>query len=475
MRDILLLGVFLLLWGVSAQEPKVHAAIEEGDTELSFDDRPSEENTEWVRKRLEAEANRLQEVNAAMRNMMMGLRFEKRDVPVVRIPAQKGLTVRFMSPFRDGAFLAAHRRGHVRAGRIPDQGYYLAPAGRKIHRVRVAGVDEVHGAVVADQRAWFVGLTNGQAALLGVGERGRLMVPLPRTHEVPNLGLDGQSLMVVYAKTIYRLADRQWTLVHSGDIVLPRYGPPPRRHGDMVYLCGEGMHRNYALFHMLMMGEKSHPYLFGRDSVLAEPIALGNALTMGETSHSFLFGRDNVLTEPIVLGNPLFWIRQTGQRPDWGDASSHCVTRNGDLWACVADGAFLARRSMDGSYAIALADNSVEYREDRIDCSAADQGVRVSAVWALPDDSLLLAGHTGIYRIEGDELVQEIAFAHGVGSDSGGLGVRPWGYDLTNVLPLDDRSYVISSGARGGAYMLRAADDGQWGCLPLDEGDPVEW
>jgi len=77
-------------------------------------------------------------------------------------------------------------------------------------------------------------------ALVGVGDQDRVTPQLPQQDEVPDLGMDGQSLLAVYSEAIYRLDDRQWTRVHSGDILLPRSGLPPQRHGDMVLLRGEG-------------------------------------------------------------------------------------------------------------------------------------------------------------------------------------------------------------------------------------------
>ncbi len=53
----------------------------------------------------------------------------------------------------------------------------------------------------------------------------------------------------------------------------------------------------------------------------------------------------------------------------WGsNLFSFCVTKSGDLWACVGDGLdrkSLLRRSQDGSYSIAIMNGSVRFTEDR--------------------------------------------------------------------------------------------------------------
>ena len=198
------------------------------------------------------EKNHIQESNAAIRSMMMGLQFRRQNVPTVQIPAEKGASVRFMCPFRDGAFVAIYCQGSIESGsfpiiaegdidpatgslRIPPDrddfvargyffdeaqnkfrkarpgedfyslGWYLDRTERKMHRICVPEVNEVYATVVVGERAWFAGCTNGKMALLGIADQDRIAVPLPQDDEIPDLGMDGQSLLAVYSKTIYRL------------------------------------------------------------------------------------------------------------------------------------------------------------------------------------------------------------------------------------------------------------------------------
>jgi hypothetical protein len=364
--------------------------------------------------------------------------------------------VRFLSPFRGGVFLAAYGQGHVHGGgyfdgtewhKYPSEdirsmepgvgfytlGFHFNLAERKIHRIRVAEVKEVRAAVVVGDKAWFVGLTDGKAVLVGVGERDRLKVALPRKDEIPDLGMDGQSLLAVYAKTVYRLTGRQWTLIHSGEDVLPRSSLPPQRRGNMVFLRNEGHEKAGEQLWWLSMVEHS------RLSVLDQEVG-----SVGE----------------VMLGRT--------------DTSSYCVTASGDLWACVG-GASLLRRSPDGRYSIAILNGSVQFTEDLLDSRKTDQGLSISAVTPLPNDNLLLAGNAGLYRLKRNELVQELAFIPEE-TDRNGQVSRNRDWTPNIILVLDEQSYVIGCGSGNGVHLLRKDDEGQWKCLPLEDlRDVVAW
>jgi hypothetical protein len=266
-------------------------------------------------------------------------------------------------------------------------------------------------------------------------------VPLPQEDEIPDLGMDGQSLMTVYSKTIFRLAGQTWTLVHSGDISLPRSGPPPQRHGNMIFLRDEGMHETQKRLWWLTLGEPPHLSALDRNVGLVGP-----------------------------------------DGPAWYESSSYCVTAGGDLWACVGTrhvGYSVLRRSRDGRYSIAIMNSSVRFTGELLRRSGeTDEDVSVCGVTALPDDTLLLLGNAGLYRLKNNELVQDLAFTNTreqISRDKG-IYVSRWYWDPSNVLLLDDKSYFIS-GAFGGVYLLSKSNDGQWSFLSLDEklGDPVIW
>lgn len=479
-----------------------------------------EERAARYKKLREAEENRIARGEAAMRAGMMGLRFEKRDVPKISIAVRhSGVRARLACPFRNGVFLTAFHRGSLRRANLlmqesftdPNgdgrptsqyddfvhrgygfdlternirkmklgedsytQGYYFDPADGKLHRICVPEVNEVYAVVVAGDRAWFAGLADGKLVAAGVGNQDRLTVPLPQDDEMPDLGIDGQSLLAVYTKTIYRLADRTWTVVPSGGILLPRSGLPPRLYGDTLFFREED-DRSSSSRNRLWW------------------------LTMSEPLHLSVLDRD--------VG------ALAADGPHWHEVVSYCVTSDGDLWGCVGEHYLsncLFRRSRDGDYSIAILRSSVRFLEEGWPKSRhAYQGAAVSAIASLPDGTLLLAGRTGLYRLQGDELVQELAFAldrplvevkerdrvlpHVTWRRQGDKMVKevtevvqkapekgrqvvssvPW--LPNNVLLLDDGSYLITTDTWEGAYWLRRSEDGQWSCLPLEEGDPVVW
>ena len=205
---------------------------------------------------------------------------------------------------------------------------------------------------------------------------------------------------------------------------------PPRRYGDKVYLRDEGSMESRKRLWWLTMGEKLHLSVLNRD--------VDRAGFDGST---------------------------------WYESFSFCVTESGDLWVCDA-GSNLLRRSQDGGYSFVILDGSIRLTGDAPGSGEADQRLTVSGVTALPDDTLLLVGYTGLYRLKGNELVQELAFApqNRSGKPTGRSNWKP-----NTVVPLDDRSYFIGCGAWDGTYLLRQGDDGQWGGEYVERGDPVVW
>jgi hypothetical protein len=448
---------------------------------------------------------RIRQAKVKVREIMMGLRCEPRDVPTVEIPTRSGLSVTFLCPFRDGVFLTTccpgrlfssfdtdadrdHadppdgeiRRPIVYDGRLvvyddtvvrgrysdegfgphrikpPDefytlggyffsqeddeayqirpgddfytQGFYLDLRDCEVRRVRVPEVNEVYAAVVVGGRAWFAGLTDGKAVLVGVGDRDRIVLPLPQDDEIPELGMDGSSLLAVYSRTIYRLTEGQWTLVHCGDVLFPRSVPPPQRYGNMVFVQDISILDHHKPLRWLNMDEPFYLHTLHQDVGVLD--AWG---------------------------------------PYWGEVLSYCITNSGDLWACVGgwNATSLVRRSRDGSYAIAVLKGRLQFPEDLPDSSRTDQRLSISAVTPLSDDTLLLAGRSGLYRLKGNELVQELAFdAHEAPNRLGRCDDRDW--TPSHVLMLDDGSYVIGTTLWDGVYLLRKGKDGRWNGSRLD-------
>ncbi len=410
----------------------------------------------------------------AMQEKMVSLKYEIQEVPSVQIQMrQRGLNTRLACPFRGGVFLAAYMQKRVTAFRYqlcaegishvdpntheacmkpeydapvrrgtyyipgdkkrykvkPGDDFYTHPyffdsVDRQLHRINVPEVNDVYASMVAGGRAWLAGMTNDQAVIVGIGSKDRVTVPMPLTDEIPDLGLDGDFLLAVYCKTIYRLDGRQWTLIHSGDILLPRSGLPPLRHGNTVYFRDEGVDESRKMLWWLTMGDMLHLSALKRDVERA--------------------GFD---------GSSLY------------DMYSYCVTDNGDLWACAC-GNTLLHRSKDGAYSFPILKSSIELAQGTAEKEAKVSGLSITGVTALPDGALLLVGEKGLYRLKDNELVLELGFAP---EDA----LRSW--QPRSVLTLDDRSYFINSGSWNGLYLIEKGDDDQWSCLSPEIGDPVVW
>ncbi|HNY78975.1 MAG: DUF6794 domain-containing protein [Sedimentisphaerales bacterium] len=461
--------------------------------DFRLEERAAQYKEYWdaTKKAEEEKERRVEESKAAIRNMMMGLRFEKRDVPVVLIPVRNGANVRFMCPFRGGVFLCGYCQGSISEG--PDttggqyfdpadnsvhiepqyddgvrrgfcydraegrrrkmkpgedfyiQGWYFDLADGKLHWIRPPEVNDVYAALVVGGRAWFAGMTDGKAVLVGINDADRIVVPLPQEDEIPDLGFDGESLLAIYFKTIHRLDNETWTLVHSGDIVLPRSGLPPQRFGNLVFFRDEGQREMRKRLWWLSMGEKLHLHLLDRNTGLFKPIVSNDP--GGQVAH--------------LIGPP-----------GWEEMSSYCVTSKGDLWACVGGGSYLLRRSIRGEYSFAVAGGSIRVADDQADPNETNQSLYISGVTALPDNTLLLVGYTGLYRLKGNDLIQELAFAPR-GRNGKPVGRGNW--SPNTVIALDDGLYCIGSGSWDGIYLLRQGDDGQWTVQSPGRGDPVVW
>lgn len=440
--------------------------------EFRLEERAAKYRTYW--KAAEERRMRYEMRQALTRDKMVPLRYETRKVPWVRIHIPgRGLNTRFACPFRNGVFLSVYMQGRdidilrrissegisrvdpnthephmrpeygdaVRRGYYYDREdkklhklkpgddfytvpYFFDPADHKLHRVNVPEVNDVCACVVAGGRSWLAGMTNGEAVMVGIGEKDRITVPMPETDEIPDLGLDGDSLLAVYCKTIYRLDGRQWTLVHSGDILLPRSGPPPRRYGNVVYFRDEGEGESHKGLWWLTMGEKLHLSTLKRDADRAG-----------------------------VDGSSLW------------EVYSYYVTDTDDLWVCACKGTLL-RHSKAGEYSFPILEGSILPAENEAGLEATMSGPSITSVTALPDGTLHLVGERGLYRLKGNELVQELGFA----LEGSARSWRP-----TSVLALDDRSYFIASSMWNGTYLLEKDNTNQWSARLLELGDAVVW
>lgn len=107
-----------------------------------------------------------------------------------------------------------------------------------------------------------------------------------------------------------------------------------------------------------------------------------------------------------------------------------------------------------------------------------DQGISVTAVSLLQNDTLLVVGDSGLYHLKGNEIVQKLAFTNTRQKIpvNGGKRVYHWNWVPSKILVLEDNSYFIS-GAFGGIYLLKQDERGGWAFESLDDdlGEVVTW
>jgi len=397
---------------------------------------------EAAQKAVDEDTRRVESAKLKMRSMMMGLRLNTGGLSSVRMPDRTitSIRARFLAPYRGGVFIAARNKTGTGDDDFNTEPCFFSSEDNMIHKVRVPGLEDCSSVVVAGRTFWCTGVSEGASVLLGVTADRRVKVALPEDDGLPQLGLHDQSLLAVYPKSVYELAGDSWKTVYSGDAPLPRSGPAPQLNGDRLYLRDEGHGEGRKRLWFLTIGNGPKPVSLDQD--------VGVVVTQG---------------------------------PRWENAFSYGATESGDLWACVGgenDRFSLLRKSRDGTYSIAIMNNSVEFTSDLLGTNDRDQGISVSAVRLLHDGTILLVGNSGLYRLKGRDLSQELAFTNTrqqIPFDEGRKALH-WGWDPCGVLVLGDDSYFIS-GTYGGIYLLKKDGGGRWAFKSLDEvlGEPVTW
>ncbi len=415
----------------------------------------------------EVESTRVAKAKESIASMMMGLTYEqKTDDPVVTLKMRTAeeLRVRFLSAFRNGVFLA------VRTGTDGDdyryRAYFRAAGAQETQPIIVPEIQDVHYALVAGQTAWFVGMPEGGGPikLLALEGEERAEIVLPRGDEVPQLGLDGHSLLLVYRDSIHRRENDEWVTLYSGSLRLPLSGPPPRKIGERVYFRDEGTHEN---------GKRLWWLTFGKEAELKS------------------------------LDADIGVVGQMG--PRWENSSSYCVTTDGSLWATAGEADLdqsLIRRQPDGRYGIAIVHDRFAFnsnllggdRESEPEAASPKQSAshvarreqqearkelapRVSALAATEDGRFLGAGDDGLYEIGPDRLTRLLQFKNTRQSIPWiGENVYHWTWTPSTILGLGEDAYVIGA-TFGGVYLVRRNGGSDWEAEALDQkiGKPVRW
>lgn len=440
----------------------------ENHQEIKLDEQIAKDRAEWEQQKKEQREEEIRASQALekVRELMLGLEYVNDSPPTVIMPRRTDdeLRARFLARFRDGVFLTVRK---IVASEGLDDTYVLAPyfldlAQERIHPVQLAEITEISYSVVAGDWLWIVGKGDGELRLMALNQVACTPIALPRTDEVPQLGVSGDHLLLIYSHAIYRREQQDWKQLYSGDLKLPLSGPPPRHYGDKIYFRDEGRGENEKQLRYLELGAAPRLVTVWKDTGLVGPSG-----------------------------------------PRWENTFGYCVLSDGSLWATFGEGfeaKSVVRRQSSGEYRIAVFNNAVTLRGDLLGRSddtgpnlmttsgsgwkqmsankpsAKDADLSISGVAARSDDDLMAVADTGLFEIHGNQITKRLGFRNTHQEIPLKDGVGHWDWDPTDILFLTDNSYLIS-GSFGGIYLLRQDKAGRWSLKSVDEklGKPLNW
>ncbi len=441
----------------------------ENHQEIKLEEQIARDRAAWEQQKKEqkAEESRAVQALAKARELMLGLEYvgDPASKVVMRRRSDDGIRSRFLARFRDGVFLTV--REIVSSEGLKDT-YQLLPhfldlKTERIYPVRLPEIPEISFSVIAGDRLWVIGKNEGECRLVALDTVNRKTVPLPQSDEIPQLGLSGDQLLLVYSKSIFRREGDDWKQVYSGDLKLPLSGPPPRQYGDKIYFRDEGSGENEKQLWYLELGAVPRLVTVWQDTGLVGPSG-----------------------------------------PRWENTFGYCVLSDGTLWATFGEGfnpKSVLRRQPDGEYRIAVFNNEVTLKGDLLG-RADDDGPTVvassgsgwkelptqkpdakganlslSGIAAKSDDDLIAVGDTGLFEIRGKQIRKLMTFRNThqeIPMKNGHLS--HWDWNPTDILFLADNAYLIS-GSFGGIYLVRQDESKRWSLKSLDErmGEPLIW
>jgi hypothetical protein len=373
-----------------------------------------------------AKQERERSARAAQRinQLMMGMSLQKTQAAPVKIPKPCGCgpRARHLSKYRNGV-LAVIREGDV--DEFTTAGYFLDLDRRTLHPLEVREIEHMISSVVVDATAYFSGMTSGKPVLMAIEGEKRVSIQPPLAGAAPMLGINGERLLAVYSNAIYRLQADGWETLYSGSIELPKSGLPPVMFGQRIYFRDEGTGENGKQLWWLELEPTPRLVLFTEDTEL---------------------------------------VGANG--PRWENATSYCVTKDKALWITLGESnapSALVRRSIDGSYAIAVINDGLAFDGDLMGGEATGDDLPITAVALDAHGELIALGDRGLYAIEGRRIRELIAFDVPLDEE---YHKHRWAGDLNNLLDMGGGRYVLS-GAFGGIYLLERDAIGGHHIIPI--------
>jgi hypothetical protein len=385
------------------------------------------------------EERRVQWVKGSLPALMMGLTVAEGEGGTAIVPKRSQeddeLRARHLFPYAGGALVTAREGGHEE-GPFRLEPYYYDSSAMTLRPVQVAGLVSITSVVALGNEAYFLGRDEaGTSLVVAIIAGRRLAMALPRPEPPVQLGVDGDSVLLLYARSIYHREADDWKRLYEGPQDLPWSGPPPRRAGRYVYFRDEG-----------------------RDEV-----------------DKRLWWLDLENATLVSLDRDCRLVGSYG--PRWENTSSYALTADGQLWAAVGGGVSaysLLRRSPDGGYRVALMNGEPAFDGELLSGSESGR-IHVSAVSITDTGSVLAAGDTGLYRIGAERVETLVTFSNAKQDIPWGeTSVYHWGWEPSDVLDLGGGRYLIS-GMYGGIYVLERNGGGPSSLRCVDNviGEPM--
>jgi len=397
----------------------------------------------------EAEAKQSQQSGLAaaakIKDDMLGLKIIRKPVQIVTLPTRqnaKGLRVRYMAPFANGYLITD--KCYQDDDSIWSRPYFLNLEQRSVRPISIDGMKHIENAIVLAGTAWFEGPGPSGESLVAFNGKTVHPVDLPPGSGTLRFGQDGDKLLAVRPRAIYRWEGGRWTTIVRMHEPIPIALVPPARFGNRIYLRDEGE---------------------GEDDKRLWWIDL-------DSGHIASFDEACGLVTP--------------EGPRWENVWSYVVEPSGRLW--LSPGYSLVRWDRTSGYRIALMNGKPVFDGQLIESESPDSP-QLSKGWTLAsngvektqpfasvglrlcaDGALDVMGPNGLFRVSGDTVSPLLEFTHtaqNIPKNKDDDGLMDWTLDPTHFLPLDHDSYLIGSHWYG-VYLLAKDSEGVYHFTLLD-------
>jgi len=360
---------------------------------------------------------------AKIKERMLGLKVVGRPAQVVTLPVRQnaqGLRVRYMAPFAGGYLIT--NKWYQDDDDIWTNPYFLNLAGRSVRPICVDGMKHIENAIVLGGTAWFEGPAASGESIVAFDGKTVRSIPSPPDSGTLRFGQDGDKLLAVRPRAIYRWDGGHWTQIVRMHENLPVALVPPARFGSRIYLRDEGE---------------------GEDNKRLWWIDLDSG---------------HVANFDDACG------MVTAEGPRWENVWSYAVEPSGRLW--LSPGYSLVRWDAASGYRVALMNGKPVFDGQLIESQQPDSpslsqgwtldsnGVEKSQPFASvglllrPDGALEVMGPNGLFRVKDGTITPMLAFRNtmqNIPKNKIDDGLADWALEPTHFLPLDHGAYLIGS------------------------------